>query len=278
MIDPAPSPAPCDASPTCALCGAQADRVARRLRVSQRLGDLGLELAEAVQARALAVARAEAAVEAGDADAGPSASDRAAVQAFGGDLSLSFNRLSKSVRLSVALEMRIEKDLNADTEVRRVRAQADQRQAEERAVAKKRNETTREDLIEGAVQVFIEAEAEEDEAEDLMNDLSDMVEDGLATKLAHLPISGAIEHLCRDLGVTPDWDEVARERWAYEEARDGVPGSPFVERRRRRARERAARALAKDRSWRPASPDLALDVIGGLPPGGAGVRDGPGWD
>jgi hypothetical protein len=126
--------------------------------------------------------------------------------------------------------------------VRRVRAQADQRQAEERAVAKKRNERTREDMIQDAVQVFIESEADgEDEAEELMDDLSDMVEDGLATKLAHLPISGAIAHLCRDLGVTPDWDEVAGERWAYEEARDGVPGSPFVERRRRRARERAAR-------------------------------------
>jgi hypothetical protein len=156
------------------------DRAERRLRILQELAEIGMDLARAVRTRALA-ARADPA---------------AAV-----DLGLSFSRIARAVRQTVALEARLDQDRQAAAAER---AERRVRDAREHAYEHKAR-------IRSLVERAIDAEASGEAAEDLLSDLDERLEDAddLAG-FADRPVAEIVQHICRELDVTPPpalWDE-----------------------------------------------------------------------
>ena len=156
------------------------DRTERHLRILQELADIGMELARAVKARAL------------DPEAEPAAA---------AELVLTFSRIARAVRQTVALEARIDRDRQAaavERAERRVRETLDR--------ALRRKARVR-DLVERA----IDSEASGAAAEDLLLDLDERLEDAddLAG-FADRPVAEIVARICGDLGVAPPpnlWDD-----------------------------------------------------------------------
>lgn len=156
------------------------DRTERRLRILQELAEIGMNLARKVQARALA----------------PEA-DPAVV----GDLVLCFSRIARTVRQTIALEARLERDRQADATSRA------ERRARDARFRAHRHKTRVRELVERA----IDAEASGDAAENLLGDLNERLEDAddLAG-FADRPVAEIVTHICRELDLTPPpalWDE-----------------------------------------------------------------------
>jgi hypothetical protein len=121
--------------------------------------------------------------------------------AAAGDLALSFSRIARAVRQTVALEARLDQD----------------RQAAAAELAKRRARDAREHAyrhrmkVRGLVERAIDAEATGAEAENLLGDLDERLEDAddLAG-FADRPVAEIVQHICRELDVTPPpalWDE-----------------------------------------------------------------------
>jgi hypothetical protein len=173
MSDTRPTSEPTPADP-------KQDRAERRLCILQELAELGMDLARDVQARALAV------------DADP---------ATAGDLVLSFARIVRAVRQTVALEAKLDRDGQAASAERAERRARDARDRVYKHKARVR------DLVERA----IDAEASGDAAEDLLCDLNERLEDAddLAG-FADRPVAEIVAHICRELGLSPPpslWNE-----------------------------------------------------------------------
>jgi hypothetical protein len=144
----------------------------RHGRVLAELTELGLELARDLQARGLAAEDAKAAA----------------------DLSLAFHRVARSVRQTVALEARLERDRQ-----RLAREARSDLQRETRARVQQRKAQ-----LGAAVRREIWTEAEGEEAERLLDDLDDWLdEESLADGFAVAPIEAHIERIRADLGLPP---------------------------------------------------------------------------
>jgi hypothetical protein len=173
MDDPHASAEPISADPS-------SDRPERRLRILQELAEIGMELARALRTQALA------------AKADPAAAV---------DLGLSFSRIARAVRQTVALEARLEQDRQAAAAERAERQARDTREQADKHKARIR------DLVERA----IDAEASGGAAEDLLGDLDERLEDAddLAG-FADRPVAEIVQHICRELDIAPPpvlWDE-----------------------------------------------------------------------
>ena len=135
----------------------------------RELADLGLSLA-----RNLA-ARAEAAPTGAEAER----------------LALSFHRVSRSVRLSLAL-------------ISRLASERRQGEREERVLFERRNER-RKAQVRAALTRDIYDEAETDEAEALLDELEGLMEDeALHEAFAHDPLEAAIARIRKDLGLVAE--------------------------------------------------------------------------
>jgi hypothetical protein len=172
MSDTRPSAEPMLADPS-------SDRAERCLRILQELAEIGMALARAVRTRALAAKDPAAAV----------------------DLGLSFSRIARAVRQTVALEAKLDQDRQAAASERAERRARDARQQADRHKAK----------IRGLVERAIDSEASGEAAEDLLSDLDERLEDAddLAG-FADRPVAEIVQHICRQLDVTPPlalWDE-----------------------------------------------------------------------
>ena len=174
------------------------ERAARRLRMLQELAEIGMDLARGVRRQALE----------------QPAPEPDAVEPDAADLGLTFSRIAKAVRQTIALEARLEQDCQdrdqqaeADRTARRARA----RKAEIRRI----------------VEQAIEADAHEDDVEHFLGELDERLQDDEDdADFADRPIGELVARICRHLGVTPDWSLWEDEDWANEEA--GAPGSPYV--------------------------------------------------
>jgi hypothetical protein len=156
------------------------DRAERRLRILQELAEIGMDLARAVQRRALA------------ANADPSAAV---------DLALSLSRIARAVRQTVALEAKLDQDRHAAAAARAERRTRDAR-------LQAHQHKTR---IRARVERAIDAEASGEAAEDLLCDLNERLEDAddLAA-FADRPVAEIVAHICRELDIAPPpalWDE-----------------------------------------------------------------------
>ncbi len=215
---------------------------ARHQRMLQELAEIGMELARVV----LSAAREQAA-----------AGDEAGLKTDVGDPALVFSRISRAVRQTLALEAKVVEDrLHRE---RMADAYYDQRKAEaaRRAVRRK-------DEVKGLVEEAIEADFEGSDAERLLADLHERLDDPADdADFGHRPLGVLIARICRDLGVTPDWSLWEDEDWAIEEAAARPRGSPFAA---------APAAGAPSRQWeRPPSrepwPDPVPDApVEGPPP------------
>jgi len=143
----------------------------RHGRILAELSELGLGLARELQQRALAAETPEAAA----------------------DLANAFHRISRSVRQTLALETKLERE-------RRRRAQEDEieelRQRPQRA--ERRAAEVRE-----AVERLIWTEAESEErAEELLADLDDYLTWEIASEtFLTEPLDGYVARVCEDLGI-----------------------------------------------------------------------------
>ena len=184
----------------------------RHRRMLQRLLEIAMTLAEGVEQEAVAQ-------QAGDQ---PSP---------GVDPTLKLSRVSRCIRLTMALEMKTCEALRArqagfavECEERR-KARADQVRLAEDARLLRREQTVHEvmdEIIRAEHPDREDREAVEEECYALLNDDEDYED------MLYRPIGETIARLCKDLDLTPDWSQWADEDWAIEEAETQAEGSPYA--------------------------------------------------
>jgi len=203
ILDPT---TPTDSPPAPEAVAAPRALIERQLWVLGRLAEAGLNLALAIERQGTAE------------DAAPAAAS---------DVALAYGRVSRAVRLTVALQARTLQDLQALDEV------AARRLAGDRATAERERQNLvqqRKDRVQRVVERVIEAEAaSETEVDRLADEAAERLEhDDIYGDLTTRPVGEIIALVCRDLGLSPDWSRLAEEAWAQEEIEGRPPGSPFA--------------------------------------------------
>jgi hypothetical protein len=192
--------------PRCPRCSRESDeeRLARYSSGLKRLAEIGLAFAEGLhqefQAPAVAAEVQSAADDA--AAAPPEPASRI-------ELSRTFERVARSVRLAYMLEEKFIEDFAA-------RAKAAAKDAAEQAVEKdrqRRNATRR--TVDRVVKEAIQAEAgDQSERNHLLGQLKlRLDQNDIYWDLASKPAEILIARLFRDLGLDPDWDRWQGEAW-----------------------------------------------------------------
>lgn len=199
-------------------------RAERRLRLLEELTGIGMEIARSL--RPGAVVAEPAAQEA--PGAGPA-----------GDLADAFAKVSRAVRLTIALESK------TDQELRKLRKppSAFERMLEESNTAKRRSydaDNRRSDHIARIEAIIGDAIDREVETEEAYCELNDALEQRLDWDEAYMssqqrPLRETVERLCHDLGLSPDWSCWTGEGWSWtaEEPPFRPPWSPFIQPSRR---------------------------------------------
>jgi hypothetical protein len=191
--------------------------IERQLGVLGRLAEAGLNIALAIERQVTGAGSAEA-------DAAP------AVQ---GDVALAYSRVSRAVRLTIGLQARLLKDLQALDQaavLRTTRAQA------EAGRARQALEAERKARVQRIVERLILEEAEdrswdEAEVESLAQEAYERLEhDDIYGDIAALPVSEIVARVCRDLGLEPDWARHAEEAWTQGQTGAEAParGQPLI--------------------------------------------------
>jgi hypothetical protein len=191
-------------------------RAERRLRLLEELSQIGMDLARTLHRRALAATDPAEPAAPDDSET----SDRPA--GFAPDPSIPFARISRAIRLTLALEARTDESLlalragiTAEREARRV-ANCNRASAEAASRSHARREAVERLVIEAA-----EREIDDEEA---LNDVLEALEERLADDEAYedldrAPLRETVERLCADLQLTPDWSQWEGEGW--------TPAPPF---------------------------------------------------
>ena len=198
----APEPTPCPSPDT--RCSTEAME-ARHSGVLQELAEIGMEHARIGLGHALNETMGRP------------------VPRPAADPQLGYARVARSVRQTLALEAKFREGSTA---------RAEKAETERVAERQARGEACKSDVRE-AVEQLIETEAGEsreglERAERLLDDLYERLDDAPDEDFADVSVRQAIETICRDLGLTPDWRLWADEAWARREAREGAPGSPYA--------------------------------------------------
>ena len=192
------------------LLAASVARVEHRLRLLDELAEMAMKMARRVT---------EEAAKAADAAASFYAAD---------DLA----KLSRAVRLTLDLAGRLEETLArlraGETAVRAARRQ----EHEERASrARNQRETTARDKVSEQVSMVIYSESEsETESSDLLDALAERLSDDIVyIDVEDQPLREAVERLCGDLGLKPDWSRWTDDGWPEPDEffKTREPWSPF---------------------------------------------------
>jgi len=189
-------------------CGGEQGLLDYQLRVLGRLADAGLNIVLAIERQATQAAEAP-----------PQAAHAPGV--FPGDLALAYARVSRAVRMSIALQSKLIGD--RDERERTARERTRFENALDRP-GRKAN-------IERIVGRVAQAEHDDEEAvQGVVNEAAERLEDeGLYGDVMTRPVSEIIADICQDLGLTPDWADLAWEAWAREEMESGAVGAPLAE-------------------------------------------------
>lgn len=184
--------------------------IERQLWVLGRLAEAGLNLALAIERQGTAEGTGED-----------------APQVVSGDVALAYGRVSRAVRLTVALQARTLQELQALDEAAERRLAGDRGKAERERLGLVQ---ARKERVQRIVERVIEAEAaSESEVDRLADEAAERIEhDDIYGDLTARPVGEIIALVCRDLGLSPDWSRLAEEAWAQEEIERGAPGSPFA--------------------------------------------------
>ena len=193
MSDPSLTPA--------SLEDAAIQRAERHLRVLAELTEIGLDLTRALKRRVEAQAKTWA-------DEPPPSTERDPADAF--------QRLSRSVRLTLAMEARVAKALRALIAGEAVAVEtrhADKARAKHRETAPAR-----------VVDLVTQAMRAEIDNQEALYDCREALEERLEEDEAYegyidRPLRETVERLCADLGLTPDWslwtEDGCDEGWAF---------------------------------------------------------------
>jgi len=211
MTNPAPAPQDPASSATDEAPDPFILRAERRLRLLEELTEIGMALTRALKPEA------EARQEPSD--------DKA--QAKGRDPADAYARLSRAVRLTLALETRTDQQLR-DLKAGIIRGREDERaEAAERAAHVDRSVRRAEVcyLVENLADTEIE---DEDEWENFSAALEERLDDDEAYEdLDKWPLRETVERLCKDLGLSPDPSRFAGEDWSVDDANGRSFFSPF---------------------------------------------------
>ena len=165
-----------------------AERAEWRARTLRQLVAIGMDMARMLQDQAR---------EASASDPG----------VIGPDLSLRFHRISRSIRMSLALDAKLVAGFQAEIKER-----------------KAADLTERKALAKEAVSRQVDRDTPD---RDLHRERSDRIEREDLEDFSDKPVSEIISIICADLGIIPDWQAWSLEPWAMEERRTEVPGSPY---------------------------------------------------
>ena len=192
---------------SCARC-APADPSMATL---DELSEIGMTIARALKEEALARAAMAQAAAVRTAAALAAGEPLPSQPPAGGiDLSLSFSRVSRAVRLTLALKAKLASD----------RLDLIGKQHAHAIGAARRNRRKRQ--VTEAIEKLIEAEAleagRECDRESLYADLSERLDDAeMEDKLGQGRVGDILTRICRDLGVTPRWELWRGTSWYLEE-------------------------------------------------------------
>jgi hypothetical protein len=209
------SPSTAQAEPPAPAGAAARGLIERQLWVLGRLAEAGLNVALAIERQAMAAADAE------DPEAAP------AGRVVEGDIALAYSRAARAVRLTVALQAKLVKDLQALDEGLARKRRGDQVNASRALEA---SQAARKARVERIVERVIQAETfDEGEVDRLTEAAYERLDhDEIYGDLLARPVSEILALICRDLGLSPDWSRLAEEAWAQEEIESGVAGSPWT--------------------------------------------------
>jgi hypothetical protein len=181
------------AQPTSEASDPAAARIERHLRALAELAEIGMDLAREVRRQALDPSE----------QAPPAA-----------DLALTFSRIARAVRQTVALEARLAEPPQPDHAKRPPLSVSDRW----RSMRRKRE-------VKEIVSAVIDAEVGEYDVEGLYDDLNERLDDGdEEADFADRPIGELVARICRDLGVTLDWSLFEDEDWAIAAKSSSPPG------------------------------------------------------
>jgi hypothetical protein len=215
------------------LCPAdEADRARgyalRQLEMLGELAGIGLDVARAVERQA----------------AGRPAGPEAPAPVFQGDLALAYSRVSRAVRLTLMLQSRLIEDMKASDKAGaegRAAAEDEAAEIEARFDPAYRMKAR----VEAIVERVAEASHDEEAVDDLLRESAERLDDeDLYGDLLERPLSELVARLCKDLGLNPDWAELAEELWAVREVSSGDVGWPLAQRALPSERQRLNQALA----------------------------------
>ena len=197
-------------------------RAESRLRDLERMRRIGMDISEALHERVVAEGLAPAVSTAINGVVDDSAkSPTAKSPRF--DAAEAFAKISRTVRLTINLEVRADEALRA--------LQSGQFLAREarRTGRKLREETARDerhteirDKVEDRIQAVVDIEARSDrEYHGLMEAMFERLDnDDVYAELEDRPLRETVERLCHDLGMSPDWSRWSGDGWI---AHDGPP-------------------------------------------------------
>jgi hypothetical protein len=179
----------------------------RQIAMLGQLAEAGLEMALGIQ-------KAQAA-------------DGAAVAADGAQAFMAFARVARATRLTLMLQARLIRDLEAwDRECvyQAARGAADEGLwRDEHALARK-------GLVERLVgRIATQGGEAEEQVERLCEEAAERLDhDDLYGDVLARPVSELVAMICQDLGLAPDWPQLAQEAWARDEVTSGAAGWPLT--------------------------------------------------
>ncbi len=183
-----------------------AARTARQLGMLAELAEIGMDLARALHRQVIA---------AEPDSVQPDASGAMRV----GDAGLVFARIARAVRQTAALEARL--DAEADGLSRRRQAEDSARRENEaaRAAAAGRDRAERRrGEVRRVVERLIEAERGLRDADNMLCDLEERLDDHDDAEFGDAPIGEMVARICAGLRLSPDWSRWAAAPWAADAA------------------------------------------------------------
>ena len=154
------------------------------------------------------------------------ATGQSEVSVTGGDIGLAYSRVSRAVRLSLALQSSLVADLQ---KMRAAWAEQTIQDEDDRNTLGADLDCVRKARVERIIERCVEAAQEDAETVDrLVREAGERLDDfDRYDDLLSRPFSEIVEVICRDLGVSLDWNGLAQEGWARREIDSGAPGAPL---------------------------------------------------
>jgi hypothetical protein len=227
---------------------------ARQLAVLERLAEMGLAVAEAVE-REVQARTPPAPSAAPDPAFSPPASvqgearapeaGEGSVRALQG-LAMAYARTARAVRMTVLLQSKLMRELEAAEGLGETSGEANRRRAARRDAEQARKAAVARIVRRVAEGQFDDPETLDAYAEEACGRLDD---EDLYGDVLLRPMGELVARICRDLDLDPDWSRLAQEAWAEAEIAAAPPGSPFA-------------GLGASPQTRAGVPDAALAGVG----------------